>query len=489
MKKIFILLSLLLFFFSTCNSQGISNIWMGGYGNQIGNPPWGGWEMNFFSGSPVITYENRAIDFDFTGTTIADSAGNFLFATNGVTIMNSVGDTMLNGTGLSPSTYSSPQWFGDGLRIPQATLILPLPGSANIYYLFHMTWDTISIPAYAYYFYCSIIDMNLDGGKGGVIVKNHIILTGLFSSNGISACKHANGRDWWINIHDSYGTGLHFFLLQPSGVSFSHTQNLNYREGVGSYCFSPDGTKFGGYNTVDDFEIFDFDRCSGMLSNFRHVPINDSMVTFGCSFSPNSKFLYGSSIRYLYQVDATSYQPDTTLITVGIWDGSFYNNAAATFSIQALAPDGKIYVTTGSTTPIMHYIEHPDSLGIACNVQQHSITLPVFNSRTVPNHPNYFLGPLVGSLCDSLVGLNELSLSPIKIQPNPTQGLFQIVYPPQSQNGSMELIDLFGKIIVVEQIPPWSQLKNVDISELSSGIYILKIRWGNNVVYGKVMKE
>ncbi|OQA03867.1 MAG: hypothetical protein BWY67_02373 [Bacteroidetes bacterium ADurb.Bin397] len=53
----------------------------------------------------------------------------------------------------------------------------------------------------------------------------------------------------------------------------------------------------------------------------------------------------------------------------------------------------------------------------------------------------------------------------------------------------MELIDLFGKIIVVEQIPPWSQLKNVDISELSSGIYILKIRWGNNVVYGKVMKE
>ncbi|MBK7968489.1 MAG: T9SS type A sorting domain-containing protein [Bacteroidetes bacterium] len=27
------------------------------------------------------------------------------------------------------------------------------------------------------------------------------------------------------------------------------------------------------------------------------------------------------------------------------------------------------------------------------------------------------------------------------------------------------------------------------MSELSSGIYILKIRWGNNVVYGKVMKE
>ena len=489
MKIIFILLSLLIFYFSSCNCQGISNIWMGGYGNQIGNPPWGGWKMDFFLGPPVITYENRAIDFDVTGTTISDSSGNFLFATNGVTIINKIGDTLQNGTGLSPSTYSSPQWFGDGLRLPQATLILPLPESTNIYYIFHMTIDTISSPSYAYFFYNSIIDMNLDGIKGAVIAKNQIIQTGLYAAGGIAACKHANGRDWWINIHDRNGTGLHFFLLTPVGVSFSHSQAFNYREGVGVYSFSPDGTRFGGYNSADDFELFDFDRCSGMLSNFRQVTINDSTIAFGCAFSPNSQYLYGSSARYFYQIDVTSNQPDTTLITVAIWDGTYYNNSALSFSLAGLAPDGKIYISSGSTTPIMHIINYPDSLGVACDVQQHSVYLPVYNSYTVPNHPNYFLGALVGSLCDSLVGLNELSLSPIKIQPNPTQGLFQIVYPPQSQNGSMELIDLFGKIIVVEQIPPWSQLKNVDISELSSGIYILKIRWGNNVVYGKVMKE
>ena len=119
--------------------QGISNIWMGGYGNYIGSPPWGGWTMDFLSGSPVINYENKAIDFDFTGTTIADSAGNFLFATNGVTIINSAGDTMINGSGLSPSTYSSPQWYGNGLRIPQATLIIPMPVSSSLFYLFHKT--------------------------------------------------------------------------------------------------------------------------------------------------------------------------------------------------------------------------------------------------------------------------------------------------------------------------------------------------------------
>ncbi|MBK9047743.1 MAG: T9SS type A sorting domain-containing protein [Bacteroidetes bacterium] len=489
MKKTILLLSFALFYVNMSFGQGISNIWMGGYANFFGAPPWGGWKMDFIAGPPVITYENRAIDFNITGTTIADSSGNFLFATNGVTIINSASDTMLNGTGLSPSTYSSPQWYGDGLRIPQATLILPMPGSTNLYYLFHSTIDTINIPSYAYYFYYSLIDMSLDSGKGVVVAKNQVIQTGLFATGGISGCMHANGRDWWISIHDKLGSELHFFLLTPFGVTYSHSQSIGFRDGLGTYSFSPDGSKFGGYNTVDDFEIFDFDRCSGMLSNYRKVIINDSIVSFGSAFSPNSKYLYGASIRYLYQVDVTSNQPDTTLITVANWDSTWFGNYAATFALPALAPDGKIYITTGSVTSSLHTIEEPDNPGIACNVIQNSVTLPSYNRPTVPNHPNYFLGPLVGSLCDSLVGLNELSLSPIKIQPNPTQGLFQIAYPPQSQNGSMELIDLFGKIIVVEQIPPWSQLKNVDISELSSGIYILKIRWGNNVVYGKVMKE
>lgn len=242
MKTVIILLSMFLFYFSTCNSQGISNIWMGGYGNWVGAPPYGGWKMDFIAGPPVITYENRAIDFNFTGTTIADTAGNFLFATNGVTILNNANDTMQNGTGLSPSTYSSPQWFGDGLRIPQATLILPLPGSANLYYLFHMTVDTINIPIYSYYFYYSLIDMSLDGGNGAVVAKNQLLYTGLFSPGGIAACKHANGRDWWITIHDELGSDFHFFLLTPVGVIFMHSQTIGFRDGLGTYCFSPDGT-------------------------------------------------------------------------------------------------------------------------------------------------------------------------------------------------------------------------------------------------------
>ena len=127
-----------------------------------------------------------------------------------------------------------------------------------------------------------------------------------------------------------------------------------------------------------------------MLSNNRKIAINDSMVSVGAAFSPNSRYLYGSSTVYLYQVDASSNQPDTTLTTVAVWDSTYSPNPPfpATFFTQQLADDGKIYVTSGSSTMMMHTIENPDSVGMASNVLQHSLSLPTLNIGTIPNFPN-----------------------------------------------------------------------------------------------------
>ena len=52
----------------------------------------------------------------------------------------------------------------------------------------------------------------------------------------------------------------------------------------------------------------------------------------------------------------------------------------------------------------------------------HSVTfhLPAFYALTIPNYPNYYLGALTGSLCDSLTAIstqaslsNEINLFPI----------------------------------------------------------------------------
>ena len=65
--------------------------------------------------------------------------------------------------------------------------------------LFHQTGNYNSLPSSlsSTEIYYSVIDISLNGGLGEVISKNNIALTGLFGW-GLSACKHANGRDWWV---------------------------------------------------------------------------------------------------------------------------------------------------------------------------------------------------------------------------------------------------------------------------------------------------
>lgn len=473
--------------------QGRTNLFQGGYSNSAMTLPFGGNKVDFITSQPVVGQEFRIIDYDFTGTNITDSSGNLLFATNGVIIMNNSNDTMVNGIGLNPSQYTNS--FIDGLRLVQPNIILPDLYDPNRYYLFHMTFDQTSPTFKAEYFYMSNIDISMNNGEGEVVIKNYILKQGVYVPNRLTACKHANGRDWWIVVVEIYGTEFYFFLLTPNGPIYSHSQSIGSRIGAGQAVFSPDGTRYGSYVTDDDFEIFDFDRCSGTFSNRRHVVINDSMVSFGASFSPNSRYLFGSSAKYLYQVDATSNQPDTTLTTVAVWDGTFSPNPpfATSFYMQQLADDGKIYLTTGNSTDKLHVIDSPDSAGLDCNVLQHSIALPTLNV-TVPNHPNYNLGPLIGSGCDTLTHINEMYATKpltLTVYPNPVvNDYFEITYSlEQNQVGNLEVMNSSGQVVYRKTLPQWSSYQKINIPELSNGIYLMRLMSGYKSATYKFVKQ
>ena len=56
------------------------------------------------------------------------------------------------------------------------------------------------------------------------------------------------------------------------------------------------------YRTAD-LDIFDFDRCTGLFSDPVNITIDDSNSLGGLAFSPNSRFLYVSSVLDVYQYD------------------------------------------------------------------------------------------------------------------------------------------------------------------------------------------
>src|SRR5690606_40520178 len=73
--------------------QGVNNLWMGGY---YENPDTllGGVDLEFLSGSRVVSAVDRAISFYRTNANITDDAGQLLFSSNGAYLANANGEQM-----------------------------------------------------------------------------------------------------------------------------------------------------------------------------------------------------------------------------------------------------------------------------------------------------------------------------------------------------------------------------------------------------------
>ena len=143
------------------------------------------------------------LSYSFAYSCISDRDGNFLYYTNGCRILNRNCKIMLNGDTINPGIV----WDGfEGIYYPSpnSTLFLPHPSISNFFYLIHksVTFDANSTSAFYYCdkLYFSEIDSRLDGSLGGVVLKNKKILSDTLNESQMAACRHANGRDWWIPI-------------------------------------------------------------------------------------------------------------------------------------------------------------------------------------------------------------------------------------------------------------------------------------------------
>ncbi len=491
-RRILISTLLIIINLSTLIGQGYNHQWLLGYYPFNYDKA----RIYFDSSSYTLQTELRKMPFEATQANICDNNGNFLMSSNGVWIANATGDTMQNGSGLNPSsvTVANP----DGLLLPYANLILPFPSDTSKYILFHHTYFDNGVTVSAYEIMQTIIDMKLDSGLGGVTIKNDTILKDTLNW-GFGACKHANGRDWWIVVQKESSDVIFKFLLTPNGIQSVTSQSLNVPfaySNASHLDFSPDGNKFAYsvyYPPIRDEKmlLFDFDRCTGIFSNPNVIPVTTHSYLYGQAFSANSKLLYTCSSNYIFQIDVNA----LTVDTVATFDGfsSIIQGLYTTFMNMYLAANGKIYITTGNGTQHIHEMNYPDSAGVACDVQQHAIFLNAWNFRAVPNHPNYYLGPVIGSVCDTLVhvGLqqHENEVQNFKLSPNPSKdGLIKIIYLlPQNKQGIFEVYDLNGKIVYTNTLSPWSSLQYFYLSFLESGLYQCVIRSGKSIATQKLM--
>ncbi len=483
--KYIIIFTLSFFLFTKILAQKYDNNWLFGYGAiEINNDPsWGLSILDFSKDSLIPSYKHSLFNFYITNASMSDKDGKLLFYSNGIDIADASHKKM---QGAPDPTM----WDGLGQSLEQGCLILPYPSKPNQYLLFNTGWKWISTPTYqgvsgAWLNYFEI-DMNRNNGLGAVM-KNDTILKAYIDKGRITATKHANGRDWWLLAHGINTNEYYRYLVSPNGVELQSIQTVGTPvfKGVGQCVFSPDGSVYVQYNAVDKtqgvfLDIYDFDRCSGLLSNHRQLNYLPKPTAGGVSISPNSRFLYVSNRDYLDQYDLKANDIFATRTKVAEYDGfkPLEFSAATSFFMLQLAPNGKIYGCNTNSTKYLHIIHQPDSLGLACKVEQHGLLLPTLNAQSLPNFPNYRLGALKGSPCDTLqaVGVGEQRKDiQYKIYPNPAiNSVFLYFNEGYDTPLDIEVYDLTGACIKKIQVESNSRFIEVNTHDLPNGTYVLR---------------
>jgi hypothetical protein len=468
--------------------------WIMGY-DQAADPKIINLDFNFCNNSISQASTIDGFWMEGSNTSMSDTNGNLLFYSNGCYIINKAGEVMDNGEGINPGLIEDIYCPAGGSPYIQGVISIPAPGSDSLYYIFNLDMDLpyFMVPNFLGVaperLYYQVIDMTEYNGLGKVISKNQIAIQDTFARGCLKAVRHANGVDWWIIVPKSHSYCYFLTLVTTQGVQPAVLKcegkiwgDLDLTQSV----FSPDGTKYIRCNKENGLNIFDFNNETGDLSNPLVIDLpNDTFYNGGVSVSSNSRFLYLSARKKLYQFDLHTDDIAASQILIGEWDG-FSDPYPTIFYISALAPDNKIYISSTSSHRFLHVIHQPDSLGLACNLEQRGLALPSNNFATIPNFPHY---RSQANDCDTMASNSKdpILTNTLRLFPNPAKNHITIQTGLNNLLSSIyfEVYNLIGQKIKVEEIQNGVP---IDITDINTGIYYYIVRSKNCTASGKLIK-
>jgi hypothetical protein len=464
----------------------------------------------FFNGSSTTLFTS-AIKSRGSAISVSDSTGQLLFYS--YTRVTVSGKTTLVKNKNHQLMQNGNDIIGEGWY--QELVSIPAPGNSNQYYLFSTGVTGGGGQTGLYY---SLIDMTLDGGLGGVTLKN-IALQNYYADDCVQAIKHGNGRDWWIinRRWQAFTDEFYEFLITPQGITGPTIFHLGSAVNSGFYrlTFSRSGNKMIGVTTQGLIELFDFDRCTGTLNFVQniHPQITSGNIPnyWGAAFSPNERYLYISGFpdptaeNYLFQFDLLAANIYGSIDT--LW---YYPQSVDGIGHLKLAPDGKIYLamawydgvnfnypypdtTFNVVNNNLSVINYPDSAGVACDFQPFSFNLGTGRCYWgLPNNPDYEMGAIPP--CDSLTTVDEFSSivnSELFIFYHPTWHIaFINAKDLKGKSYVLSVFDLMGKEIYREEDKVDKYFtKDLNCSEFANGMYIVTLQTEKEKLVKRFVKE
>ena len=412
MKKLTFLFILVKLSLQVSFAQKEDNIWVFGYdSNTFPEYPGADRITLNFSDSLTITYSHGiGMLLKESNISICDSTGKLLLVSNSCYIENGEGKEIENGDGLNPGWVYDNRCNWPNLSYPYDNnmILLQAPDSPAIYHLFHTrTYATIQpLVAFRDVLFRTKIDMSLNSGNGKVVFKNQLLVQDTLHPDGLHAVRHANGRDWWVATAKTHSNKYYLLLLTPDVITIKE-QNVGEttsEEGGGEIVFSPDGRKMARFNSRDDLRVFDFDRCTGELSNPIYIPIQDDAdndVSSGLAWSADGHYLYAAEIERILQFDMWASDIAASKIIIAEREPNSECQSGSSIGYLELGPDGRIYCRPVSGQRCMHRVGRPERQGADCEFVHYYYRFD-FAYKGLPHFPNFRLGPIDGSPCDTL---------------------------------------------------------------------------------------
>jgi len=515
-------LHLFLFFFlmtiQTVTAQQHDRYWLGGEADLDIIPT--AVLMRFDGDSIVYTAVHRDIYIQEGVLAMSNKAGALQFYTNGNVVVSHDHQIMEGGKGFNEgaegSDFIGGQWGDTTLNLAylQYTYqLIPDGFEEHIYYMIHSfleysengwAWNTPRMQI-------SKIDMSANGGRGKVVYKNRYFDEEP-SSVFYAIVRHGNGRDWWVILRRQDGLRYRSLLFERDVVKQEVISSLpelssewfTLLDSLGSngnlFFASEDGSRLldnYGYHHV---KLMSFDRCSGMISLLDTIDTGIYPVQIGSNIyeknmftyelSPSGKYLYGVGHAGYMQWDLEAADVEGSRMQLGgpPWQLDSYQNPLVGllggYFVFGHGPDGKLYNLIRNTHSV---VEYPDERGeesgfcLAADNPPSCLHSPydLFSSR----HPNFRLGPLPGSGCDSLVsGVQVIGAGGPEYEflPNPARDQVTIRLNTKSQQGDwhVQVFSLSGGLMQQNTLAAGATEWAFSVQDWPSGMYVVRLMNG-----------
>jgi len=446
-------------------------------------------------GSAIYKFNEEGIEYieedarlslstDYSRAAFSDRhTGELIFASNGWRLVNRSGQVLAHKLWRDDIPHPGNTFDSTGVLNSQGPLFLNDPGDSTKAYLFYgqhrlddfgtpigfATYDVLFTYAY------------LDIPTQSLISKNNVLLNELSAAGDAQACRHANGRDWWLIKPGQYEDEYHIGILNPQGISLEKKtiQGLPHREQTLTYTyFNKDGNKILHFIPLySELQAYDFDRCSGTLSNLVVHDLRDSLrkgdSTYidynACNISPDGTKFYvrrsptkgGGTLQY--DLETLEYTYITQISTA----------PQLTPNYKHILSYSRIITDTSIRT--LNTIYEPNKPGLACNFVMHTDTVINIPNFIAPScFANFRLGALKGSGCDTIVsGIGEVKAGRLKVYPNPARDVLNIELSENTGEASLALFSVTGQQLLY--MPLYSSSEKIQIGYLPPGLYLAKL--------------